>query len=111
MRRSEVEVGAAYHHEPRTVMAVLEACAGSVAEVLAEPAPRAMVMGYGDFAINYSLRFWIANPIDDERICSEVNAAIWTTFKREGIEIPFPQQVEYSMVWPPESHRANVESP
>jgi small-conductance mechanosensitive channel len=111
MRRSEVEVGAAYHHDPRAVMAVLEACAGGVAEVMAEPAPRALVMGYGDFAINYSLRFWIANPIDDERICSEVNAAIWTTFKREGIEIPFPQQVEYSMVWPPESHKANVESP
>ena len=45
--------------------------------------------------------------MDNVTICSEVNQAIWHAFQRQGIEIPFPQQVEYSMVWPPENHQPN----
>ena len=50
-------------------------------------------MHYGDSAIEYSLRYWISDPMNNIGIVSEVNQAIWTAFKREGIEIPFPQQV------------------
>ena len=109
MRRSQVSVGAAYHHNPAEVIALLEATARQVARVLPNPAPKALLLSYGDFAINYALRFWIANPMDNVGICSEVNQAIWHAFKDHNIEIPFPQQVEYSMVWPPEQHRPNTE--
>ena len=108
MRRSQVSVGAAYHHDPESVIALLEATARQVNRVLPNPAPKALLLSYGDSAINYALRFWIANPMDNVTICSEVNQAIWHAFKREGIEIPFPQQVEYSMVWPPEQHLPNT---
>ena len=109
MRRSQVTVGAAYHHNPAEVIALLEATALQVARVLLQPAPKALLLSYGDSAINYALRFWIANPMDNVTICSEVNQAIWRAFKQQGIEIPFPQQVEYSMVWPPEQHKPNLE--
>ena len=111
MRRSQVSVGAAYHHEPAEVIALLEATAQAVPRVLANPAPKALLLSYGDSAINYALRFWIANPMDNVGICSEVNQAIWHAFKSHNIEIPFPQQVEYSMVWPPEQHKPNLEHP
>ena len=39
MRRSQVSVGAAYHHEPAEVIALLEATAQQVPRVLANPAP------------------------------------------------------------------------
>ena len=109
MRHSQVMVGAAYHHDPVAVIALLEATALAVPQVLAKPAPKALLQSYGDSAINYALRFWIANPMDNVGICSEVNQAIWHAFKRQNIEIPFPQQVEYSMVWPPEQQRPNVQ--
>ena len=109
MRRSQVSVGAAYHHDPAEVIALLEATALQVARVLPQPPPKALLLSYGDFAINYALRFWISNPMDNIGICSEVNQAIWRAFKQQGIEIPFPQQVEYSMVWPPEQHKPNLE--
>jgi len=109
MRRCQVDVGAAYHHDPHQVIALLEATALGVDSVLAEPAPKGLLLSYGDFAINYGLRFWIANPIEAPVISSAVNLEIWRAFKQQGIEIPFPQQVEYSMVWPPEQHKPNQE--
>jgi small-conductance mechanosensitive channel len=109
MRRSQVSVGAAYHHDPSAVIALLEATALSVPRVLKHPAPKGLLLSYGDSAINYALRFWIANPMDNVGICSEVNQAIWSAFKQHKIEIPFPQQVEYSMVWPPERQQPNIE--
>ncbi len=108
MRRSQVNVGAAYHHDPIAVIALLEATALQVPRVLRQPAPKGLLLSYGDSAINYALRFWIANPMDNVSICSEVNQAIWTAFKQHNIEIPFPQRVEYSMVWPPEQHTPNM---
>jgi small-conductance mechanosensitive channel len=101
MRRSQVMVGAAYRHDPTAVIALLEATARTVPRVLAEPAPKALVLGYGDSAINYALRFWITNPLTNAGICSEVNQAIWHAFREQGIEIPFPQQVQYQQPGPP----------
>ena len=93
MRRSEVRVGAAYRHDPQQVLKLLEQTALSVPRVLNDPAPRALQVHYGDSAIEYSLRYWISDPMHNIGIVSEVNQAIWTAFKREGVEIPFPQRV------------------
>ena len=100
MRRSQVSVGAAYQHDPAAVIALLESTALTVEQVLEEPAPKALLLSYGDSAIQYALRFWIANPMDNGSICSEVNQAIWRAFAEHGIEIPFPQQVAYAREWP-----------
>ena len=93
MRRSEIRVGAAYRHDPQLVLKLLEQTALNVPRVLNHPAPRALQVHYGDSAIEYSLRYWISDPMSNIGIVSEVNQAIWAAFKREGIEIPFPQQV------------------
>ena len=93
LRRSEIRIHAAYRHDPRQVLQLLEETALNVSRVLKNPAPRALQMTYGASAIEYSLRYWIADPMTNITIVSEVNQAVWTAFKREGIEIPFPQQV------------------
>ncbi len=93
LRRSQVLVSAAYHQDPEQVMALLEATASGCTRVLAEPAPKGLLLSYGDSSINYAVRFWIANPMDNVGICSEIANAIWHAFKQQGIEIPFPQLV------------------
>jgi small-conductance mechanosensitive channel len=108
MRRSQVSVGAAYHHDPSAVIALLEATALSVPRVLKHPAPKGLLLSYGDSAINYALRFWIANPMDNVGICSEVNQAIWSAFKQHGIEIPFPQQVQHMAESPTDQPDASL---
>ena len=101
MRRSEIRVGVAYRHEPQLVLKLLEQTALGVPRVLNDPAPRALQVHYGDSAIEYSLRYWISDPMNNIGIVSEVNQAIWAAFKREGIEIPFPQQVNTVREIPP----------
>ena len=101
MRRSEIRVGAAYRHDPQLVLKLLEQTALSVPRVLNHPAPKALQVHYGDSAIEYSLRYWISDPMNNIGIVSEVNQVIWTAFKREGIEIPFPQQVNTVREIPP----------
>lgn len=103
LRRSQVLVGAAYRHDPAAVIALLEATARQVGGVLPTPAPRGLVLGYGESAIQYALRFWIANPMDNVSICSAVNTAVWQAFRQEAIEVPFPQRVQYSISGPPGS--------
>lgn len=103
LRRSELMVGAAYRHNPEQVIPLLEAAAREVEGVLPEPPPRAFLVGYGDSAINYSLRFWIANPMHNVSMRDAVGRAIWTTFASHGIEIPFPQRVLHHPATEPRS--------
>ncbi|WP_216919932.1 mechanosensitive ion channel domain-containing protein [Synechococcus sp. CCAP 1479/9] len=103
LRRSQVLVSAAYHHDPDDVIALLEATARGQSRILATPAPKGLLLRYGDSSIDYALRFWIANPMDNVSICSEVQAAIWRVFRDRQIEIPFPQQVQYQVDGPPKS--------
>ncbi|MCP9933625.1 MULTISPECIES: mechanosensitive ion channel family protein [Cyanophyceae] len=103
LRRSQVLVSAAYHHDPEDVIALLEATARGQNRILATPAPKGLLLRYGDSSIDYALRFWIANPMDNVSICSEVQAAIWRAFRDRQIEIPFPQQVQYQVEGPPKS--------
>jgi potassium efflux system protein len=97
LRRSEMQIGVAYRHDPVKVIALLEEVARATAGVLGEPGPRAFLLGYGDSAINYSLRYWIDNPLGNVSIKSAVSQAVWHAFAAQGIEIPFPQRVVHQV--------------
>ncbi|MFM1799408.1 MAG: hypothetical protein RLZZ117_1686 [Cyanobacteriota bacterium] len=101
LRRCQVEVGAAFRHPPAAVIALLERTVAGVKGVLPAPSPRAFLLSYGDSAIEYSARFWIASALDSLSISSAVRQAIWQSFAEEGIEIPYPHQVEVFQGMPP----------
>ena len=92
-RRSQVLIGADYRHDPDQVIALLEGVAREHPRILADPPPRAFLLNYGDSSIDYALRYWIADPMTNLSIGSEVRRTIWRVFKQNGIEIPFPQRV------------------
>ncbi|MCP9886036.1 mechanosensitive ion channel [Synechococcus sp. ATX 2A4] len=93
LRRSQVEVAAAYRHDPAQVIPLLEDVARLSPRVLSQPPPKALLLSYGDSGINYGLRFWIEDPMNNASIKSEVSVAVWERFAKEGIEMPFPQRV------------------
>jgi potassium efflux system protein len=107
LRRCQVAVGAAYHHPPSVVIGLLERSCAGVAGVLPDPAPRAFLLNYGDSAVEYVARFWIASALDNVSISSRVQEAIWQTFREEAIEIPYPHQVQLERVMEPLAKSAN----
>ena len=94
-------MGAAYHHDPEKVIAILEQSALGIAKLLDYPKPMARLVNYGESAIEYSLSFWMEDPMSNAGIKSDLNRAIWAAFQREQIEIPLPQRVDYIREWPP----------
>ncbi len=93
LRRSEIQLGVAYRHNPTDVINLLVEIALSTEGVLPDPLPRVYVISHEDSAIRYSLRFWIANPMNNISISSAVRQAIWSGFEQQGFEIPYPQMV------------------
>ena len=100
-RRDAVVVGAAYHHEPQRVIAILESVAQQHDKVLTYPAPAAFTIDFADSSINYKLLFWVRNPLEAFAVGSDLRQAIWTAFDQNGVGIPFPQRQVYPMEWPP----------
>lgn len=92
-RRSQVLIGTDYRHDPEEVIGLLEGIAREHPRVLADPPPRAFLLNYGDSSIDFALRYWIADPMTNLSIGSEIRRRIWHVFKQHGIEIPFPQRV------------------
>jgi small-conductance mechanosensitive channel len=85
-----IEVGVHYKTPPyRAREALLEAAAG-VEGILDRPSPDVFVGAFGDSAIVYELRVWIADMSPARRIESDVRARVWEEFRRRGIVIPFP---------------------
>lgn len=100
-RRDSVIVGAAYHHEPQQVIALLEEVAKQHERVLQYPPPAAFTVDFADSSINYRLLFWVRNPLEAFGVGSDLRQAIWHSFEDNGIGIPFPQRQVYPMEWPP----------
>ena len=100
-RRGNVEVGAAYHHEPGRVIDILVELAKEHEKVLPYPPPAAFTTGFADSSINYKVLFWVRNPLDAFAVESDLRQVIWTRFEENEIGIPFPQRQVYPMEWPP----------
>ncbi|MEH6546999.1 MAG: mechanosensitive ion channel domain-containing protein [Sneathiella sp.] len=91
--RLRVPIGVAYDADIPKTISLIEATAGEVARVLENPAPKCLMRGFGDSAIDLELRFWIADPESGCRnVSSEVLVKLWQAFKDAGVGIPFPQR-------------------
>jgi small-conductance mechanosensitive channel len=61
--------------------------------VIADPAPGALISGFADSGINLELGVWIVDPDQGQAaLRSDLYGGIWQAFRRDGIEIPYPQR-------------------
>jgi small-conductance mechanosensitive channel/CRP-like cAMP-binding protein len=102
-------IGVNYHTPPNRVLTVLADITEQVDVVLKQPAPVFRIISYGDFAIQYEIRYFIARYDDYRAAEGELNRLIWYHFRRHGIEIPFPVRNVY--LHQPAEATAREESP
>jgi small-conductance mechanosensitive channel len=91
VRRVEVRVGTAYGSDPHRVIEVLREVAAAEIKVLDDPAPLAVMIGFGDSSLDFRLLVWA--PVEDFlEVGSRLHLAIFDALGQAGIEIPFPQR-------------------
>jgi len=87
-RRVEVTVSASYDVPTQKVIDAL-ALAGTVDNALLEPAPVAVITGYGESSINYSLRVWVKTE-DYWDVYFLVTQRVKQIFDEQGVEMTYP---------------------
>ena len=92
MGRVRVPVGVAYGSDPRKVEAILLSIAKSHPQVLNDPGPSVVFMGFGPDSIDFEIRAFMKDVGFVLAIRSEMNFEIMEAFSKEGIEIPFAQR-------------------
>jgi small-conductance mechanosensitive channel len=91
--RHAVTVQVGYGSDVERAMALMVEMAQAQSRVLADPAPKAFLVRFADSGVDLELGFWIEDPeAGVQGIKSDINLAIWHAFRREGIEIPYPQR-------------------
>jgi len=92
LRRVEVPVGVKYGTDPKVVLELLVEAAKKHEDVLDEPPPVSLFVGFGDSSLDFLLRFWTGQFDTWRRICSQVAVTVNDDLAAAGIEIPFPQR-------------------
>ena len=90
LRRVDLKVTAAYDAPVEGVKAAIQAVIARHGKILADPAPFARLSGYGDSALEYTVRVWCQNQ-DYWTVYHDLLEGIKTTFDEQGISIPYPQ--------------------
>ena len=97
--RIDVEVGASYLAPPNKVKSALMEALRRSSRVMTTPAPEVLLVAFDASAITYRARFWIEDYGADEVSRDEVRTAIFYSFQRHDIEIPWPIQIQYERDW------------
>jgi small-conductance mechanosensitive channel len=91
--RFSLPVGVSYGSDPAKVRDILMATAREHADVLEDPAPDVLFLGFGDSALNFELRVWTVRQVQTPKIlASDLYYRIFDNLKAQAIEIPFPQR-------------------
>lgn len=91
--RFNFPVGVSYRSDPEHVRRLLLQIADQHPGVLKDPKPDALLLEFGDSALNFLLRVWTRQYTTTPGVLrSELNFMISKTFKEQGVEIPFPQR-------------------
>ena len=94
--RLKIPVRVPHDSDLDQALALMREAASYPDRVLAVPTPNALIIAFGETAIELELRFWIEDAQNGvHNIKSQVLYEIWRLFRQEGIQIPYPKRDLY----------------
>ncbi len=90
--RVRLDMGVSYKSDPKQVMEIILSVAKSHGLVRDTPEPVVLFRGFGDSSLDFRVMVWLNDVNYMLRVPSELHAMIFDEFKKQNIEIPFPQR-------------------
>lgn len=90
--RFNVNVGVAYGSDTELVVKILMHCMTSHPSVEKSPYPFVRFNNFGDSSLDFQLFFWSKNVFGIENVKSDLRYKIDQSFRKNNIQIPFPQR-------------------
>jgi small-conductance mechanosensitive channel len=87
-----ISVGIEYGAPPTRVKDVLLHATANARGISADPKPQVHLKNFGDFAVEYEIKYWIDDHSKHYEISDSVRTNVWYSLRRHGIRIPFPTQ-------------------
>ena len=103
LTRELIHVGVAYNSDMDKVTALLTGIAANHPKVLKNPPPKVLFNNFGDSSLELTLVFTMNRSFEANAVKSDLRFNILARFRKEGIEIPFPQRVVTMQALPPET--------
>ncbi len=91
-RRLDINVGVAYGNDPAEVIKILTEAVSDHPDILKEPAPNCLFLGFGDNSLDFQTRAWTGKTSQWVVVQSDLAVAMNKALTDAGIEIPFPQR-------------------
>ncbi|WP_301964207.1 mechanosensitive ion channel family protein [uncultured Desulfovibrio sp.] len=99
--RRDVVVGVAYGSDTGLVMKLLASVANNHSDILKYPAPVVLFSNFGASTLDFTLRFWVRDYDVSVKTASELLFEIDQLFRKNNIEIAFPQMDVHIKDMPP----------
>lgn len=88
--RITINISVDYSADTRQVRDILLACAKEHDRVMSIPPPNVTFSAFGDSALHFELRCFVADTDDYGTVRSDLHYAIHDVFRSEGINMPYP---------------------
>ncbi len=92
--RLDVDVGASYDTPPNEVKAVIAQALRDEPLLVSIREPEILIVDFAPSAVTYRVRVWTTDFAADMRVRDRVRSHIYYAFRRHGITIPYPIQVQ-----------------
>lgn len=91
--RVAIDVGIGYSSSIDLASKIMLTACNSYDRVLSDPEPTVYLQNFGDSSINLTLVFYVQDAEEGTlKLKSDISKDFWNEFKKQNIEIPFPQR-------------------
>jgi small-conductance mechanosensitive channel len=91
--RIQIHIGLAYDADIERAREVIVEAVQEVDGVVKDRPVEALFLEFGEYALNFRVRWWIESYMDTRQIFDRVNSAIYHALNEAEVKIPFPEWI------------------